>query len=126
MLPFAPKKMTKPKPSDEVGVEITKAKREKLKELRAKKGWSMDTAARRSGVSSGTISNLENGKQGTLKKKLYARLMHAYSSPDAVAEGIDGAQSTYARLVDLAANFDENQLQVLLSTAEGLAKTGRT
>ena len=126
MLPFAPKKMTKPKPLDEVGVEITDAKRKMLRVLRKKKGWSMEEAGRRSGLSDGTISNLENGRQTTLKKRKYARLMHAYSSPEPVHDGIDGAQSTYARIVDLAASFDENQLQVLLSTAESLAKTKHT
>lgn len=126
MLPFAPKKMTKPKPLEEVGVEITDAKRKTLRVLRKKKGWSMEEAGRRSGLSDGTISNLENGRQTTLKKRKYARLMHAYSSPEPVHDEIDGAQSTYVRIVDLAASFDENQLQVLLSTAESLAKTKHT
>lgn len=121
MFPSRPKVMTKP--SDEVGVEITESRRRQLKALREAKGWSMDVAGKRSGLTSGTISNIENGRQTTLKKKKYARLVHVLSAPpDAL---IDGAQSTYARLVDLAATLDDQKLSVLLATAEQLAKSER-
>jgi transcriptional regulator with XRE-family HTH domain len=85
---------------------------ERWRQMREARGFTTRTLATRIGTSSGTISNVETGKQRTLERGLYARWMRAISKeqpsiPDElweqlVAVFVDADDEEAKKLIQLA------------------------
>lgn len=92
---------------------------EKWKEMRESRELNQRQLARRIGVSSGTISNVETGKQRTLERSVYARWLRAISQdqpsiPDDVWE----------QLVNVFLDTDAEDAKKLIQIAP-IIKTAR-
>lgn len=107
--------MTKP-PEREPKVVVTGEMAAKLKAQREARGFSQRDLADKIGTTSGTISNVENGLQGTVPRRLYGKWQKALFGSAAVPDDL------YERLINVTADGDEDYLAKMIAIAETLKK----
>ncbi len=93
---------------------------EKWKEMRQRRELNQRELARRIGVSSGTISNVETGRQRTLERGVYARWLRAISQ-----EQPSIPDDMWDQLVKVFLDTDAEEAKKLIAIAP-IIKTPRT
>lgn len=80
-------------------------------------GISQRELARRVGVSSGTVSNVETGKQHTLERPVYAKWRRVLFK-----DGAAIPEELWNRLVDVLSDVDEDEAQKMIALAQMIKK----
>jgi transcriptional regulator with XRE-family HTH domain len=96
-------------------IDVTPEERRRFKELRLAKGFTQPQLAARIGVSDGTISNIETGRSGQVKRAAYLAAMALLQSGAEVEPARD---ERIKQILDKLMKLDERGLTTVEATID--------